>query len=139
MGSKGFYLLVILCGAVIDILQASIGLAIAGITFMGGGALQFIPFVGQILGAGFTGAGAAIGYALSVVFGIGGGAILLTLLAYGGMFYPGAILVTVMGESLPLLNALPGWTALAVRCSYRDWKKQKEEGEATTYDEPAIA
>ncbi len=134
-------------GFIIDTLQAGISAAIAAVAAnagtVGGAALGCAA--GAIV-AGATGCavgGAIFGFfgsslnlvsgpalipigimfALVITFAISlsFGTMLVVLLVFMGMFYPGQVLTTYFADFIPVL---PGWTTLAVRAARR---KNKEE------------
>jgi len=90
---------------------------------------------GSVVGSGVAASSGPMGMLLGYVFdfciGIGGGTLLVILLVYNKMFYAGSTLVTYIGEALPIINMGPGWTALAVRCTYKKYAEEKEASIAT--------
>ena len=105
--------LLIAFAVVTDILQGFFALA-----FIVMGAIPGVGIVTVPLGAG-------IDVTISITFG---GALIL-MLVLSGMFYPGTILAAFVGESIPFLNVLPGWTLMAWRCVS---KKRAAEGRGGT-------
>lgn len=82
---------------------------------VGAGASAFAVPLGMVVDVG-----------MSVIFGGG----LILLLAWLGMFYPGTMLGTFLGESIPFLDILPGWTLMTWRCIHRKNKADKKAAQS---------
>jgi hypothetical protein len=121
---------------VLDVLQAVIFYSVVGISWAGGGLLQFIPIVGTVAGAAIAQGGYVAADVIDVALSFGFGTLLVTLLIYAKMFYPAAFFGTSLIEIL--LPFLPGWTALAWRCSYNKYQEEKaEKAQLATNAQPA--
>lgn len=69
------------------------------------------------IGTGASAYAVPIGGAVDMVLSFTFGAALIALLAFSGMFYPGIVVGSFIGESIPLFDAIfPGWTLMAWRC-----------------------
>jgi hypothetical protein len=83
---------------------------------------------GGALGAAASALGIPLGVGLafvsSVCIGITMGGGLIILLSIFGMYYPGYMWPTFIGEAMPGLDVIPGWTFLAIMCVL---KKNAEE------------
>ncbi len=88
---------------------------------------------GGIVGAGVSAFAVPIGVGVDIAISITLGGILVMALAWMGMFYPGTVLGAFLGESIPFLDVLPGWTLMVWRCLS---KKKAEEKAAKTKEAP---
>ncbi|MDE1925168.1 MAG: hypothetical protein KGH79_03235 [Patescibacteria group bacterium] len=86
--------------------------------FSGAAAGATASFFGIPLGIGLS-------FASDVCISLTLGTALIFLLAVNRMYYPGYIWAVFIGEALPGLDILPGWTFLAIRCVL---KKNAEMG-----------
>jgi len=71
---------------------------------------------GGVVGAGVSAFAIPLGMGIDVVISITLGGALILALGWMGMFYPGPIISAFIGESLPLIDIIPGWTLLVWRC-----------------------
>lgn len=79
-----------------------------------------------VVGAGVSAYAVPIGGAIDVVLSITFGVALIAVLAFSGMFYPGVVIGSFMGETIPLLNAVfPGWTLMAIQCARKKAAEEK--------------
>ncbi len=69
--------------------------------------------------------GIAIGMGVNVCISFTFGTMLILLLSYCGMFYPGKLLSGIFFEVIPGLDTIPGWTAMTITCVLQ---KMKEDG-----------
>ncbi len=82
---------------------------------------------GGVVGAGVSAFAIPIGMAVDVTISITLGGALVIALAYMGMFYPGTVLSVFIGESIPLLDILPGWTLMTWRCLHKKSLEEKDK------------
>lgn len=113
----------ILFGLLLDAFQIILLLTFAGVTAVAGLALNIIPVIGTAASVGSPLVGALLGDVVDIALSFGFGTLLITLLGYSGMFYPGAILGTSIVEVV--LPFLPAWTLLALRSTYNKYKVEK--------------
>ena len=109
----------------------------AGSALCGG----LIPTAVCAVASAATGVGVAIlafplGVVLAYVLGIPMGAVLILVLAGGGMFYPSAIVMGFLGETIPILNFLPFWSIMVHYCIKF---KNEEEAAQTAQGAPSAA
>ena len=98
-----------------DILTGITGCIQGGIIGAAGGV------VASIFG---TGIGIALAYIISVCITLSFGTMLVTLLWFSGMRYPGSTLGVYIAEIFPLVNIAPGWGIYAARCVYKHYTKE---------------
>lgn len=120
---KGFF--IIFFAIFIDLLQFIITLSLSGAVSTVGGALQFIPFIGTILGTSVWISGIVLGLLFDVVLSLSMGGALLVVLASEDAFYPSYVVGGFFGEAMPLFSVLPLWTGLTVLSLMR---KKSESG-----------
>lgn len=81
---------------------------------------------GGAIGAGVSAFAVPIGAAVDIGLSIALGGALIAALAFMGMFYPGIVIGSFIGETLPFLDAIiPGWTYMAIQCVRRHHAKEK--------------
>lgn len=90
-----------------------------------GAGIAAVPIVGQVVGTVTIPLGIALGIALSICISITLGAGFLLLLAFNGLFNMRYAIGGGISGIIPILDILPGWTAMTVLCILR---KIKEEG-----------
>ena len=85
-----------------------------------------LSVMGLPLGVGM---GMITDFCISITFGL----FLILALAFSGMYYPAYLFGGGLFELIPGFNVLPGWTALAVYCTLRKMKEERElEGNTAT-------
>lgn len=92
----------------IDGLQAALALMFVS----AGAVLGVVPLIGAVgmpLGIG-------LGFASDICISLMLGSALIFLLAINGMYYPGYTWAVFIGETIPGLDIIPGWTFLAISC-----------------------
>jgi len=90
---------------------------------------------GTVVGAGVSAFAVPLGMGVDVAISITFGGVLVMALAWMGMFYPGTVLGTFLGESIPFLDVLPGWTLMTWRCISK--KNAEEKAAAAKKETPA--
>ncbi len=127
-------------GAAVGCAGGALAGGAAGSVFAGVGAIP--GAIGGCLAAGSAGAavgssvgtataviigavGPVIGYIAAFCIGIGFGSMLCILLLLSGMFLPGSALGAYLGEAVPFINILPGWTVFAIRCVFKKSRKDR--------------
>ncbi len=118
---KGF--LLIIAALCVDLLQGAMMLLFTGLGAIPGVGLVSIPI------------GIGIDILISFVFG---GALIL-LLASMGMFYPGTVLSVFLGESMPVINILPGWTLMTWRSLHKKNQEEKDKRKGFSGAMPGVS
>jgi len=133
------YFPILIVAIFIDGFVMAVSLSILGIGTVGSAAVSWIPLIGQAAAGAITGAGSALGVAISFSLNVTFGAALLIFLIYSKIFDP-RLFILGGGEVLPFLNILPFWTGLTWASIYAAHKKKKrlgssEEGAAEGTDD----
>lgn len=94
-------------------------------------AAGLIPIMGPL--------GAGIGMAIEIALTITLGGAFMLVLAITGMFSPGLAIPAFLGEMIPVLDILPGWTVLAITSVVRHRAKEGKGGMLTTISTIALS
>ncbi len=109
-------MLLLIVAVSIDAMQALLAMGFAG--------FGLIPVAGVVVGP----LGIVIGFAISTCLSLTFGLLVVFLLVYYDMFYPGITAWAFVGESVPGFSMLPSWTALVVASYSQKLKAEKMEG-----------
>lgn len=94
---------------------------------------------GGVVGAGVSAFAIPIGVAVDVAITITFGGVLVMVLAWMGMFYPGTVLGVFFGESIPIINILPGWTLMTWRCLHKKNQEEKDKRKGFSGAMPGVS
>jgi len=128
-------MLLIVPALLIDALQAGVSMALTGFIVVAGA----VPIVGPIIGAIATPVGIILGFVISVTLSLTLGGIVVFLLKWQGMLYPGIAAMAFIGEGLPGFNLLPSWTALVVASYVRHMGETSSGGVAALATAASLA
>ena len=123
-------MLLIVPALLIDALQAGVSMALAGVS--AGAAL--IPIAGAAAPVGIV-----VGFVISVTLSLTFGWLVILLLGWQGMLYPGIAAMAFIGESVPGFGLLPVWTGLVFASYIRHVGKTSAEGTAAAATAASLA
>ena len=115
----------------IDGLQGGTTMAFWGAMGVTAASVGWIPFIGQAASVAIGASGTVLSMVITTCLSMVFGAATIMFLILNRIFYP--VLLFIGGvEMIPMLNNLPGWSALVAASIYMKYKKDKAAAQNNT-------